>query len=257
MADHEMRFCPSLRALIVLFLSVLFAPPAAAQTDKQIWGELTLDWIKTHTWTFGIDVEPKVLVAKQPDQPDWATLDVTPKAEFVRGEWFDLVGELHLGRTRQTDAQDSSEVTPRIGFRLHLLSNVVNEAMKERQPRRRLVLRNFARVEWRNLYYSDNTAQSSTVRFRDRVEMSFPLNRPRVTDNGALYVPADAEWFWTHHHPPERFATKERVRVGLGYRWNRAWRVETLYVWDRSRDSAHSGFSTDANVVNIRVWHVW
>jgi hypothetical protein len=246
----------SLIAMTVL-ASALFASPAAAQTDQQIWGELTLDWIKSHTLTFGVEVEPKVFVSKQPDEPGWATLDVTPKAEYARGKWFDIVGELHLGRTRQTDDQDSTEVTPRVGFRFHLLSNIVDDLSKERQSRRRLVLRNFARVEWRNLYYSDDTPQSSTVRYRDRVESLFPVNRTRVTDSGALYGSADVEWFWTHHDPPERFANKQRVRVGAGYRWNYAWRLETLYVWDRSRDSAESGFTTNDGAIDIRLRRVW
>lgn len=53
-----------LTGFIVLLVSTLFARGAAAQTDKQIWGELTLDWIKSHTFTLGGDVEPKVLVAR-------------------------------------------------------------------------------------------------------------------------------------------------------------------------------------------------
>jgi hypothetical protein len=244
-------------AAITLLLGALFASPAACQTDKQIWGELNLDWIKSHTLTLGADVEPKVLVSKQPDEPGWATLELTPRAEYTRGQWFDIVGELHAARTRQTDEQDSTEVTPRIGFRFHVLSNLVSDLAQERQPRRRLVLRNFARVEWRNIYYSDGTPRSSTVRYRDRIEMLFPVNRQRVTDNGAWYKSADAEWFWTHQDPPERFANKQRVRAGVGYRWNYAWRLETLYVWDRSRDSAQDGFTTDDTAVNVRVRHAW
>lgn len=247
---------PCLLAMAALF-SVLFVSPAAAQTDKQIWGEITLDWIKSRTWTFGVDVEPKALVAQQPEESGWATLDITPQAEYARGRWFDVVGELHVGRTRQTDEQDSFEVTPRIGFRFHVLSNIVDDLMKERQPRRRLVVRNLARVEWRNLYYSDGKPQSLSMRYRDRIETQFPLNRSRVTENGALYVPADVEWFWTQHNPPERFANKQRVRAGIGYRWNYAWRLETLYVWDRSRDSARTQFTTNASGVDLRVWRVW
>jgi hypothetical protein len=215
-------------------VSTLFAP-GAAQTDRQIWGEITLDWIRSRTFPVGVDVEPKVLVAKQPDEPKWATLDVTPSAEYTRGKWFDVVGELHLGRTRQSDEQDSTEVTPRIGLRFHLLSNIADELRKERQPKRRLVLRNFVRVEWRTLSYSDGTPSSSTIRYRNRFETEFPFNRPRVTDDGALYETADVEWFWTHHDPPERFANEQRVRAGGGYRWNYAWRLDVLYVWDRSR----------------------
>jgi hypothetical protein len=241
----------------LLVLLVLFASPAAGQTDTQLWGDLTLEWIRSHTLTLGVDVEPKALVSKQPDEPGWATLDVTPKVEYASGQWFDIVGEVLAAHTRQTDEQDSTELTPRIGLRFHLLSNLANDLRKERQPRRRLVLRNLARVEWRNLYYSDGMPQSSTVRYRDRVELLFPVNRARVTDDGALYGSADAEWFWTHHDAPERFASKQRIRAGVGYRWNYAWRLETLYVRDRSRDSAQSGFTTDDVAVDIRLRRVW
>jgi hypothetical protein len=95
------------------------------------------------------------------------------------------------------------------------------------------------------------------LRYRNRLETLFPLNRRRVTDNGALYVSADAEWFWTRQSPPERFANKQRVRAGVGYRRNYAWRVEALYVWDRSRESAHSAFTTNADAIDIRVRRVW
>jgi len=243
--------------MTALLAGALLPSPAAAQTDKQVWGDLTLDWIKSHTITLGVDVEPKVLVSKAEDKPGWNTIDVTPKMEYASGRWVDIVGELHLGRTRQTDERDSTEVTPRIGFRFHLFSNIADDLIKERQPRRRLVLSNLARVEWRNLYYSDDTPQSSAVRFRDRAEMLFPVNRPRVTDDGAVYGSTDVEWFWPHHNPPERFANKQRVRAGLGYRWSYAWRLETLYVLDRSRDSADTGFTTNASAVDIRLRRVW
>ena len=241
----------------VLLIAALYASPAAAQTDKQLWGALAVDWIHNQTVTLSVDVEPRALVSKSSDEPGWSTLDVTPKAEFARGRWFDVVGELHLGRTRQTDQQDSWEVTPRIGLRFHVLSNVADDLRKERQPRRRLVLRNFVRVEWRNLYYSDNTPQSSTVRYRDRIEMLFPVNRSRIIDDGVLYGSADVEWFWSPQDVPERFANKQRVRAGMGYRWNYAWRLETLFVWDRSRDSAENDFSTVDSALDVRLRRVW
>ena len=51
--------------------------------------------------------------------------------EYKRGQWFDVVSELLVGRTRQTDDLDSTEVTPRIGLRLHLLSNLRDELGRE------------------------------------------------------------------------------------------------------------------------------
>jgi hypothetical protein len=244
-------------ACVIAALLIVVSSPAAAQTDTQVWANVTLDWIKSHALKLGLDIEPKALVSKPADDPDWATLDITPSVEYTRGNWFDVTGELHVGRTRQTDRQDSTEVSPRIGFRFHLLSNVRDEVSREKQPKRRLVLRNFVRIEWRNLYYSDDTPQSSSTRFRDRVEMQFPINRRRVTDDGAFYVSTDAEWFWTRTDPPERFANKQRLRAGIGRRWTYRWRTELLTVWDRSRDSASDGFTSADVAVDLRVWRVW
>jgi hypothetical protein len=244
-------------AVATAVLALFMATPAAAQTDTQVWSDVTLTWIKSHALTFSLDVEPKWLVSKSADEPGWSTLDLTPSIEFTRGNWFDITSELHLAHTHQTDHQDSFEVSPRVGLRFHLLSNVRDDLIKEKQPKRRLVLRSLLRVEWRNLHYSDDTPPSSTVRVRDRIELQFPINRRRVTDNGAWYATSDTEWFWTHADPSERFANRQRIRAGIGQRWNYAWRAELLAVWDRSRDSAHAGFTTGDIAVDMRLTRVW
>src|SRR5262245_60080516 len=111
-------------AMILLVVALSGSTAAAEQPDMQIWGEIMLDWIKSHSITLKLDIEPKVLVSKPSDDPGWATLDVTPSIEYSRGNWFDIVGELLVARTRQTDDLDSTEITPRIGFRFHVLSNL-------------------------------------------------------------------------------------------------------------------------------------
>jgi hypothetical protein len=35
------------------------------------------------------------------------------------------------------------------------------------------------------------------------------------------------------------------------------WRFETLYVWDRSRDSANQGFTTAGHALDLRIRRVW
>jgi len=247
----------SLRTVIVLAAVLLTAPATAAAADFQIWGAVTLDWIKSHTLTFKLDTEPKVLVSKPPDDPGWAKLEVTPGVEHSRGNWFDVIGDLVLARTHETDDRTTTEVTPRLGFRFHVLSNLRNDLFKEKHPAHRLVLRDLLRFEWRNLSYSDETPESSAWRIRNRVETLMPLNRPRVSDNGATYVVADAEWFWNVEDQQERFANKQRVRAGVGHRYSYAWRFEALYIWDRSRDSANEGFTTTDHAVDVRVQRVW
>src|SRR5262245_51627656 len=229
----------------------------AEQADLQLWGNVTLSWIKSHDFTFGLDVEPKVLVSKPSDVPGWATLEVTPSIEYTRGNWFDVIGELVVARTRQTDDVSSTEIAPRIGFRLHVLSNLANDLLKEKRPKRRLVIRDLFRAEWRNFYYSNDQPDSSSLRVRNRVEVQYPLTRLRTTDDGGVYALGDVELFWPVSDVAERFANKQRVRVGIGHRHSRAWRVEALYIWDRSRDAASDDFASADHVIDVRVHRVW
>jgi uncharacterized protein DUF2490 len=223
-----------------------------------MWADFDLRWVKTDQLTFGLQVEPKMLVSKVSSDPGWATVDVTPSVEITRGNWIDVLGEVLIARTKQTDNVDSTEFTPRLGFRFHLLSNLRDILFKERQPARRLVVRDLVRFEWRNLYYSAGAPNSSAFRVRDRFELEFPINRPRVTDDGAIYAMSDAEWFRTPSNPPnERYASKKRVRAGVGQRFSRAWRVEGLYIWDEAPDSIDTGFTTSGNVVQITIRRVW
>ena len=80
-----------------------------------------------------------------------------------------------------------------------------------------------------------------------------PLNKERITDDGARYLLADWEWFVPLDDPAERFASRQRIRAGLGYRRSFNWRYDVLYMWTRSRDTIEEGFATTENIVNIRV----
>ena len=241
-----------------LFLLIWAVSPAQAQDQTQLWGEFKFSWIKSRRLTYGLDVEPKVLLSKPDGDPGWVTLDLTPSVEYSHGEWLDVLGELLIAKTRQTNDLDSTEITPRIGVRLHLLSNLREALVKEKRPKHRVVLRNLARLEARNLFYSAaDKPNKSTLRFRERVELQCALTRPRVTDNGATYALGDAEWFWQLDDVTERYANKQRVRGGIGYRHSSAWRFEGLLIWDRSRNTVDEPFSTTDLVVDLTVKRVW
>ena len=238
-------------------VALLIPCGARAQTDLQLWGNFTFDWIKDHRITMGVDAEPKVLLVKPSGDPEWATLDITPSFEYSRGEWFDMIGELLVGRTKQSNDLDSTEVTPRVGFRFHFLSNLRDDLDKEHRPKRRLVLRDLVRLEWRNLYYSTDKPNASTLRLRNRVEAQWPLNRHNINDNGAASLAADWEWFIPADDPSERFATSQRIRTGISYRHSFAWRFEALYVWDRSRNTIDEPFTASDHAIDLTMKRVW
>ena len=232
---------------------------ADAQTNGQLWGTVTFNWIRSDRLTYELELEPKVLVAAPEGEPDWASFDITPNVEYAFRDWLDLVGELATGYTTQTDDVNSFELSPRVGLRFHLTTRDLPTGPLRREflPRHRIVVRNLLRFEERNLFYSGDKPTDSVVRFRNRLELQVPLNRDRVSDDGARYMLADWEWFIPLGDPEERFASRQRVRTGFGYRRNRAWRFEALYIWTRSRDTTDESFRTSDNIVNLRVKRVF
>jgi hypothetical protein len=245
-------------ALATVAALLAAVPTASAQTTTQLWGNLTFDWVKSERLVYELDFEPKALLDKPESDPGWWNLDVTPNLEYSARRWLDLVVETTIGRTKQTDDVDSTEVTPRFGVRFHLFSRAMRFHPLEQAPRRRLVWRDLLRVESRNFFYSSgDVASESTVRLRNRLEFLVPLNTARITDDGTRYLLADWEWFLPLDDPQERFANRQRIRTGLGYRRSFNWRYEVLYIWTRSRAAIDEGFSTNENIIDIRVKRVF
>ena len=245
-------------ALLGLLLAGV--PPVSAQTNLQLWGNVTVNWVKSDRLAYELDIEPKTLLVAPEGEPGWRNLDLTPNAEYSWKPWLDLVSEATLGYTHQTDDVNSFEVSPRAGMRFHLFSRdtqTFGPRLRELPPKRRIVVRDLVRFEYRNFFYTGGEPSSSNVRFRNRLELLAPLNKYRMSDDGVRYVLADWEWFIPIGNPQERFANKQRIRAGLGYRRNFAWRFEALYMWTRSRNTIEEGFTTSDNIIDIRVKRVF
>ncbi len=247
---------PTLRSLLCA-ASLAAAAPAHAQTNLQLWTNLTLDWVRDNQLTYEIDFEPKALVEAPPDEPSWRGIDVTPAVEYAWKPWLDVGSELVLARTLQTDDLTTWEVTPRVTMRFHLFNRLEYVLFRERRAKRRIVVRDLVRVEWRSLLYSDDSPAEHTTRFRNRLEFLYPWNRQNISDDRLLYTLTDWEWFVPLDDPSERFASRQRIRAGAGYRHNFAWRYELVYMWTRSRDTTDDDFATSDNIIDFRVKRVF
>jgi hypothetical protein len=237
-------------AIISVLLLFLACRNVRAQTDAQLWGNLTFSWPESDRITYGLDFEPRVLVSKPEEDPGWAALYVTPSATWDMGNWLDVNGDLVVAYTNQTDGYNTSEVRPRVGARLHLLSRDTRRLLHhERPPKRRVVIDDLVRVEWRNVFYTDETPTSSTSRLRNRLEFSWPLNHEKMTEPRTCSWLFDWEWFVPIGEPDERFSTNQRIRTGLGYRRNAEWKFNVLYMWMRSRDTRKEDYRTTDNVM--------
>jgi hypothetical protein len=248
------------RLLLLVPLCVLAAfHPAGAQTNLQIWGDLSLNWLRSERLAFALDLEPQAVVANTEEEAaGWWSVAVTPNVEYSPKRWLDVIAEAGTGHTQQTDGLESFELTPRFGFRFHLLSRDVSRVLDslspvERPPTRRFVLRDRLLVEERILFYNQGEPTSSTLRVRNRVEFQFALNRAKVTDDGARTLLADWEWFAPRDDPEERFANRQRIRTGFALRHDFAWRAEFVYVWTRSRNTIDEPLSTSDNAISFTV----
>jgi hypothetical protein len=194
-----------------------------------------------------VDFEPKVLVSAPPGDPGWRNLDITPSIEYDRKR-IDFTGELVVGHTKQTDNLGTTELTLRGGLKFHLLEN---------PPKRRLVVRDWVRVESRNFFYSNADPSDSTVRFRNRLELLVPLNTRSLSEDGMVAALIDWEWFIPLSDPSERFAGRQRIRTGGSYRRSQAWRYFAFYIRNRSRNTIDEEFTTGENVFNFQIRRVW
>ena len=247
---------------LVACLLLTSAAPARAQTNAQLWTNVTFDWLRSARLAYELDVEPKVLLKPEPGEPGWRNIDLTPNVEYSARSWLDVVAEVTAGRTKQTDDIDTFEFTPRAGLRFHVFSRnmpTLAPHLLELAPKRRVVVRDLFRIESRNfISRGGGTESSSSVRVRNRLEFLSPLNKDKLTDDGARYFMADWEWFVPiGGQPEERFASKQRIRAGFGYRRNVRWRFEAQYIWNRSRDTISDSFTTSENILDFRLKRVF
>ena len=159
--------------------------------------------------------------------------------------WIDVLGEAELSR----EAGSTATATPRVGAQLHILSRVLAQhvrrgADREKLPRRRLVASTLLRFEH----------TGSMWQLRDRFDVTYPLNRHKATDDGAVYVTADDELFIPFERAPgAALVNQMRARAGFGYRRSFRWRFETLYVWNGTRHADAGPWLTRSHVLDIRV----
>jgi len=232
------------------------ASPTAAQTSgsggasTQIWTNAVLDYPHGKQALFELGIEPKTQVS----EGEWRSVEVTPLAEYYPLPWLDLEGEMHFARTHQSEGTDSWEVTPRLGFRTNIFSNLREHEGRAGRLFNRIRIATLIRFEYRNLHYSDDTPSSHKWRFRARLETKAGITHADVSKDGTLYATADFEVYVPlTGDVSERFANKLRTRAGLGYRFDYRWRGEILYVRDSNRKTKDDPFATSTNALDMRV----
>jgi uncharacterized protein DUF2490 len=240
--------------LLLLLVSVSEAraqDETSTSPATQIWANLILGRTVSERTYLELDIEPKWQVTSG---EQWRSIDFTPLAEYYPTSWLDLEAEGAVGRTHQRDGLDTLEVTPRIGARLHLFKKVVSGRKRERLPLKRVGLSTLLRLEWRNFYYSDDTPDRHEWRARLRLEGKLAISHGTLSQDRTLYAIGDAEYFApVSDDIPERYVNKVRVRIGAGYRFSAATRLEFLYIRDWNRSSQDAAGTEETRAFDLRL----
>jgi hypothetical protein len=248
-AARRVRFA-ALCAMCLASWALRALPAVAGDLETQAWANFTMGLNRSEKVYLELDLEPKVLIN---GDPAWRNLDLTPAIEYYPNTWMDVTGEVTVGSTLQTDDLRTNELTFRAGARLYLFQNMRERFDSEHTWPRRFSLATLFRVEERNFTYSDETPTKHEVRFRVRVELKAPINHASMNEDRTFYFLGDAEAFMpVGEEVEERFATKYRARVGLGYRINARQRVDLLYMLDRTRNTLEETPTDSAQILDLR-----
>ena len=241
-----------------MLCAITCASTASAQSIGEVWDNVTIDWLASERLVFSLDAEAKIQVTDVTKQSRYANLDVWPSIALAAAGWLDLHGEFLTGFTSEQDGSSTTEITERMGARLHILSRFIQEharrgAEREAQPRRRGTIATLLRFEHRDLSHSTSESTSSW-RFRSRVELAYPVNRPKLTSDGVIYLTSDTEFFVPVSDDPQQGRIDQwRLRNGVGYRVNFSTRLEALYVWTTKKDAGTGHFVTDSHALDVRL----
>ena len=159
MSIREIASIVGLVALILVATDTRAGQESADKDDvvTQLWGNLILEYPK-EDYLLEVDVESKVQIQ---GEPRWRNVDVTPLVEFYLNHWFDLTAEATVGFTHQNNDVSTFELTPHIGARLHILSNLREKLKAGMSVFGRFGLANFSRIEHRNFWYTGSDQDSS------------------------------------------------------------------------------------------------
>ncbi|MBK0402513.1 DUF2490 domain-containing protein [Adhaeribacter sp. BT258] len=230
-----------IKLLVVFCFGMLpFSGLAQQTTNWQLWNDYEVDipWKKN---LFDTEFSYQTIFSQD---EKWRSLNATPAYEFAVNKNLDLISELGLSYTNQSDSTDTFEARTMVGTRINFT------------PIKRIQTRLRFRFERRHMYNFGEENWQVSHRSRLRGEVIIPLNRPHYSDNKMLYTITDFEMFFVHDKDvKERFANRTRARFGIGYRHNYNFRFEAIFTRQRSRNHLEDGFLTSDNIIRLRIKH--
>jgi hypothetical protein len=225
------------KKLLCLAICVVIFSPAFSQYE-QLWLDFQLSYPFGNRYLLENTTSYQTLLT---EEGKWRSINIGPTFEYVMLPWMDLVSEIPMGYTKQTEGSSSFEISPIVGARFH-----ITQGRKiDTRFLLRYQVRAFRQVEDRDWDISNRT--------RLRGEIYICINGPNLFTDKLWYVLLDYEEFVVlDQQLDERYANRRRARMGLAYRMSYKHRFEVSYTLQSSRNEIEGEFISNDNVIQLK-----
>lgn len=209
-----------------------------AQNEEQLWLELQTSYPFANQYLLENTASYQTLLKKE---GKWRSFTISPTFEYSILTRLDLLSELSLGYTKQTQGISTFELSPMVGARFFIT------------PNRRIDTRLVWRYQVRGFYTFEDSDWDVSNRTRLRAEIFVSLNGPNMFTDNLWYTFLDFEEFFVlDKQVDERYANRRRARIGIGYRLNYSHRFDLGFTLQSARNELEGSFVSTDNVIQLK-----
>ena len=211
-----------------------------AQNETATTTQLWLFWHHSHSLGSQLRYIGDIGYRQELPYENWMRMNFKPGVEWSVGSIVDLTGGIGFYYTMQEIIANAVEFRPWQGVKVHW------------PTLGRFNFDHYGRFEQRfNHFIGGNEEWSSVLRSRYRLNIIFPINNSGIFDR-TLYMRVNAELFWNLGKSiEERYVNKNRYAMGIGYRFNRKWRLEMYYLAEQARAFSEEGFKVNSHIIQV------
>jgi len=239
---HKINLLKQFTCLLLFLIGTLSVKQTHAQ-DVQLW----LDGFVYKSFGKKWEYEGNVGVNKLLQKQGWGDIYLCNTLSWQGPWWYSAEGSLELHYTNDHQASDIIEVRPWLAQKF-IFAHFV-KALRLDKPHM------YMRLDQRYLFYPEQDTSDVKTRLRVRFGGRVLLNNSKLTDK-TFYVPFFFENFFNFNGEAiERYASRNRTVIGLGYVFNSKWRGEFDYYAQRSRNSIENELVKTDIMVQFKVMY--
>jgi hypothetical protein len=214
-----------------------------AYIAPQLYNNLDVSWGINDKWSLYNQFSYNVILS---DAIKWNETALFSISSYNFHNNIEALASVYLTYVNQSEILSSFEFRPAIGIRFF------------RSSKHRFVISNFTRLEFRSIYYSDDT-NDFTIRLRNRTSLFLALTKPIMNSNKNLFLFGFGELYYNFDNATrERFYNLLRMKLGIGYRLNLPWRFTAGVIYQNTQSNIGEIGDFTTNVITnlIIEWQV-